>query len=266
MRSRFAERYGPFALVTGASTGLGAEFARQLAERGLGLVLVARRTEKLEQVAAALRERHGVPVRVAALDLTAPDLLERLRAALDGVDVGLLVSNAGRYLFGRFLDSKLADELELLDVNARVPLVLAHEFAQRLAARGRGGMIFLSSTSAYQGTPFAAGYGAAKAHTLLLAEALAWELAPLGVDVLAVAPGPVATEGTSEMDYSRFPIGPMQAPPVVRAALDALGRRSSVVPGAINRSMTTLGKLFPRALNTGMMGVIFGRAFGFKRR
>jgi hypothetical protein len=264
--SRFAERYGPFALVTGAGAGLGAEFARQLAARGLGVVLVARRVEKLEEVAAELRERHGVPVRVAALDLAAPDLLPRLREALDGVDVGLLVSNAGRYVFGRFLDSTLDDELALLDVNVRVPLVLAHEFAHRLSQRGRGGMIFLSSTSAYQGTPFAAGYGAAKAHTLVLAEALAWELAPLGVDVLAVSPGPVATEGTQEMDYSRFPIGPMQAPPVVRAALDALGRRSSVVPGGINRAMTGLGKLFPRALNTGMMGWIFGKAFGYQRR
>jgi short-subunit dehydrogenase len=266
-RAPFAERYGPAALVTGAGVGIGAEFARQLAARGLDLVLVARRVEKLEQVAQEIRARHGVAVRVAPLDLAAPDLRERVAAAVEGVDVGLLVSNAGRYGFGRFLDARLEDELGGLDVNVRAPLVLAHDFARRLAARGRGGMIFLSSTSAFQGTPFAAGYGAAKAHTLVLAEALAWELEPFGVDVLAVCPGPVATEGTAEMDTSSFPIGPMQAPPVVRRALDALGRRSAVVPGASNALVAALGKhLLPRSANTRLMGAIFARAFHLKRR
>jgi short-subunit dehydrogenase len=263
----FAGRYGPAALVTGAGVGIGAEFARQLAARGLDLVLVARRLEKLEEVAAELRAAHPVSVRVAPLDLAAPDLPERLAAAVEGLDVGLVVSNAGRYGFGRFLDASLADELAGIDVNVRAPLILAHAFARRLAARGRGGMIFLASTSAYQGTPFAAGYGAAKAHTLVLAEALAWELEPFGVDVLAVCPGPVATEGTAEMDTSSFPIGPMQAEPVVRAALAALGRRSSVIPGLSNALVTALGKhLLPRSANTRLMGAIFGRAFHLTRR
>lgn len=262
----FAERYGPAALVTGASTGLGAEFARQLAARGLDLVLVARRRERLEEVASEVRAAHGVAVRVATLDLGAPDLRERLCDAIRGQDVGLVVSNAGRYGFGRFLDARLEDELQGLDVNARAPLVLAHEFARRLASRGRGGMVFLSSSSAYQGTPFAAGYGAAKAHTLTLAEALAFELEPWGVDVLAVCPGPVATEGTAGMDTSTFPIGPMQPAPVVRQALDALGRRTEIVPGLPNAFVATLGKLLPRSLNTRLMGAIFARAFHFTRR
>ena len=262
----FAARYGPAALVTGASTGIGAEFARQLAARGLDLVLVARRLDRLEEVASEVRAAHGVAVHVAALDLAAPDLRDRIATAIGDLDVGLVVSNAGRYGFGRFLDARLEDELDGLDVNARAPLVLAHEFARRLSARGRGGMIFLSSSSAYQGTPFAAGYGAAKAHTLTLAEALAFELAPWGVDVLAVCPGPVATEGTAGMDTSSFPIGPMQAPPVVRAALDALGRRSSIVPGLPNAFVATLGKLLPRSLNTRLMGAIFARAFHLTRR
>lgn len=263
----FAERYGPVALVTGAGVGIGAEFARQLAARGLDLVLVARRQDKLEQVAKELRAAHGVAVHVAPLDLTAPDLLARLRRAVEGHDVGLVVSNAGRYGFGRFLDASLEGELEGMDVNVRAPLVLAHEFARRLSARGRGGMILLSSTAAFQGTPFAAGYGAAKAHTLVLAEALAWELAPFGVDVLAVCPGPVATEGTAGMDTSSFPIGPMQAGPVVRKALEALGRRSFVVPGLSNGLVTALGKhLLTRAANTRLMGAIFGKAFHLTRR
>ena len=265
-REPFAARYGPAALVTGASTGIGAEFARQLAARGLDLVLVARRRDRLDAVASELRAAHGIAVRVAALDLGARDLRERLCAAIEGLDVGLVVSNAGRYGFGRFLDARLEDELDGLDVNARAPLVLAHEFARRLSARGRGGMIFLSSSSAFQGTPFAAGYGAAKAHTLTLAEALAFELAPWGVDVLAVCPGPVATEGTADMDTSSFPIGPMQAPPVVRSALDALGHRTSIVPGLPNALVVQVGKLLPRSLNTRLMGAIFGRAFHLTRR
>jgi short-subunit dehydrogenase len=266
-RAPFAERYGPAALVTGAGVGIGAEFARQLAARGLDLVLVARRAEKLEQLASELRAGHGVAVRVAPLDLTAEDLPDRLRDAVRDLDVGLVVSNAGRYGFGRFLDASLADELEGLGVNVRAPLVLAHEFARRLAARGRGGLVFLSSTAAFQGTPFAAGYGAAKAHTLVLAEALAWELEPFGVDVLAVCPGPVATEGTAGMDTSSFPIGPMQAAQVVRIALDALGRRSCVVPGLSNALVAALGRrVLPRSANTRLMGAIFGRAFHLRRR
>lgn len=264
--STFAERYGPAALVTGASTGLGAEFARQLAARGLDLVLVARRKGRLDEVAREVRAAHGVAVDVATLDLGAADLRERLGDAIRGRDLGLVVSNAGRYGFGRFLDSTLESELAGLDVNARAPLVLAHEFAGRLAARGRGGMIFLSSSSAFQGTPFAAGYGAAKAHTLVLAEALAYELAPWNVDVLAVCPGPVATEGTAEMDTSSFPIGPMQAGPVVRQALDALGRRSAIVPGLPNAAVVALGKLLPRSANTRLMGAIFAKAFHLTRR
>jgi len=262
----FAERYGPAALVTGASTGIGAEFARQLAARGLDLVLVARRRDRLDGVASEVRAGHGVAVHVAPLDLAARDLRDRLCEAIGAVDVGLVVSNAGRYGFGRFLDARLDDELDGLDVNARAPLVLAHEFARRLSQRGRGGMIFLSSSSAYQGTPFAAGYGAAKAHTLTLAEALAFELEPWGVDVLAVCPGPVATEGTAEMDTSSFPIGPMQPEPVVRQALDALGRRTSIVPGLPNAAVATLGRLLPRSANTRLMGAIFARAFHFTRR
>jgi short-subunit dehydrogenase len=265
-REAFAARYGPAALVTGASTGIGAEFARQLAAHGLDLVLVARRLERLEEVANEVRAAHGVAVHVAVLDLGARDLRDRLCEAIRGIDVGLVVSNAGRYGFGRFLDARLEDELDGLGVNARAPLVLAHEFARRLAERGRGGMIFLSSSSAFQGTPFAAGYGAAKAHTLTLAEALAFELEPWGVDVLAVCPGPVATEGTADMDTSSFPIGPMQPAPVVRAALDALGRRTSIVPGLPNALVVQLGKLLPRSLNTRLMGAIFGRAFHLTRR
>jgi len=265
--TRFAERYGPVALVTGAGVGIGAEFARQLAARGLDLVLVARRADKLEQLAGELRAEHGVAVRVAPLDLTAEDLPDRLREAVRDQDVGLVVSNAGRYGFGRFLDASLADELEGIDVNARAPLVLAHEFARHLAARGRGGLVFLSSTAAFQGTPFAAGYGAAKAHTLVLAEALAWELEPFGVDVLAVCPGPVATEGTAGMDTSSFPIGPMRAERVVRIALDALGRRACVVPGLSNALVAALGRrVLPRSANTRLMGAIFGRAFHLTRR
>ena len=262
----FAERYGPAALVTGASTGIGAEFARQLAARGLDLVLVARRRDRLDEVAREVRAAHGVAVHVAPLELGGPDLHDRLCEAVRGLDLGLVVSNAGRYGFGRFLDARLEDELAGLDVNARAPLVLAHEFARRFAARGRGGMIFLSSSSAYQGTPFAAGYGAAKAHTLTLAEALAFELEPWGVDVLAVCPGPVATEGTAEMDTSSFPIGPMQAAPVVRQALEALGRRTAIVPGLPNALVAALGKLLPRRANTRLMGAIFARAFHFTRR
>jgi short-subunit dehydrogenase len=242
----FADRYGPWAVVAGASTGLGAEFARQLAGRKLHLVLLARRAERLEALAAELRARDGVAVRVAAIDLAAPDLLARLRDAVDGVDVGLLVYNAAQSLIGPFLEQPLDDKLRILDVNCRGTLILVDELARRLAARGRGGVIVMSSLAASRGSPLVATYAATKAFGLVLAEGLWHELGARGVDVLACRAGATRTE-TYEASQPADTVPLMECAPVVRQALDALGRRPSIVPGWLNRvGDFVLARLLPR--------------------
>ena len=160
MSASFFERYGTWAIVTGASSGIGEETARQLAARGLSLVLCARRKDRLEALAAKLVAAHGIEVRVLELDVGRLDFAEPLLAEVAGLDVGLVVSNAGFGEKGPFLASNLARDLQMLDVNCRAFLIIAHTFAPRLVARGRGGMIFTSSTAAFQGLPFTAHYAA----------------------------------------------------------------------------------------------------------
>ena len=173
----FAERYGKCAVVAGASTGLGAAFARELAARGLDLLLLARRGDVLETLARRAGRRARVDVRTAAVDLGAPDLLASLRAATAGLDVGLVVYNAAHSLIGPFLSQPLEDKLRIVDVNCRGPLVFADEFGRAMAARGRGGIVFMASMAAAQGSPLVATYAASKAFDLVLAEGLWDELA-----------------------------------------------------------------------------------------
>src|SRR4051812_1325468 len=148
MKKSFCERYGAWAVVTGASSGIGEEFARQLAKRGLSVVLCARRKDRLDVLAADLRKAHGIEARTLELDVGKPDFIATLNEAIAGLDVGLVVSNAGFGEKGPFLDSSLARDLQMLDVNCRASLLIAHEFGKKLAARGRGGLIFTSSTAA----------------------------------------------------------------------------------------------------------------------
>jgi uncharacterized protein len=235
----FAERYGKCAIVAGASTGLGAAFARELAARGLDLLLLARRRDVLDTLAAEIGAAHPVQVRVAAVDLGAPNLLDEVRAAAAGLDVGLVVYNAAHSLIGPFLEQSLAEKLRIIDVNCRGPLVFADEFGRSMAARGRGGLILMASMAAAQGSPLVATYAATKAFDLVLAEGLWDELSAHGVDVLACRAGATRTPNyEASKPQGKVPL--MEPEAVARRALDSLGKRPSVVPGFVNR----LGDVF----------------------
>lgn len=258
--STFRQKYGPWALITGASSGIDAEFARQLAEKGLNLILVARRKERLEDLTKELKNQQNIQVKTIPLDLTRPDFMTSLRPVTDSVEVGLLINNAGVIVTGKFLENDLEGELRMLDINCRTPLILAHEFGQKMIKRKRGGVIFLASMVAYQGTPFTTTYASTKAYNLLLAEGLSYELKEEGVAVLALSPGFTNTEMLEGMDFSHMPIKPMPVKPVVTSALKALGHKSSVIPGVMNQFMNFLGKyLFTRSADTTMFGEMMGR-------
>ncbi|HEY2920554.1 MAG TPA: SDR family oxidoreductase [Candidatus Binatia bacterium] len=257
IRMNFAERYGPWALITGASSGIGAEFACQLADLGLSLVLVARRRERLENLARRLEREHKVQVLCVAADLSQRDFLPAIVRATQSIEIGLLVNNAGFGVAGNFLAHNLDRELALLDVNCRALLILTHEFGNQMARRKKGGIILVSSVSAYIATPFEANYAASKVYELFLAEALRYELAKDGVDVLALCPGSTDTEFHA-ISGARS-VAAMPVHPVVKLALRRLGKKPVAIPGWHNRLLVGLLKCTPRRLQTFFAGRIMGR-------
>lgn len=253
-RPGFAETYGPWAVVTGASDGIGAALARALAAEGLSLLLVARREGRLAALAADLSARHGTACRVLACDLADPAGAAEVVAAAAGLDVGLLVAAAGFGTSGPFLEADLGEELAMLDVNCRAVLALVHPLARRLAARGRGGVVLMSSLLAFQGVPRAAGYAATKAWVQTLAEGLRPELAAHGVDVLAAAPGPVNT-GFAARAGMRMGFA-LRPEPVAASILRALGRRGTVRPGWLSVALEASFTGLPRRWRARILGQV----------
>ena len=248
----FQEKYGPWALVTGASSGIGAEFAKQLAERNLNLVLIARRKERLEHLAGQLEKKHNVQVKTIIADLSRPDFMSLLYPATQTREIGLLVNNAGFGIGGSFLAHDLQRELALLDLNCRAALILTHEFGRKMTERKRGGIIFVSSVSAYIATPFEASYAASKVYELFLGESLWYELKQQGVDVLSLCPGSTKTEFHEISGTREF--AAMAVEPVVTLALKNLGKKQSVIPGWHNRLLVSLIKIVPRRVVTMLAG------------
>jgi short-subunit dehydrogenase len=241
--SAFSEKYGPWALVTGAAMGLGAEFARQLAGLGLNLILVDVQAGALEKTADALTRATGAQIRPVVLDLAPADFLPGLITVTRDLEIGLLVNNAGISAIGHFLDVPLEKHLSILAVNARAPLTLAHHFGGLMRTRQRGGIIFVSSMSALTGTSYVSEYSATKAHDLALGEALWQELRSSNVDVLATIVGATDTPGwRAENPKPEAKTWPpvMTAQATVRETLAALGKGPSLVPGAQNRLATFL--------------------------
>lgn len=249
----FKERYGPWALVAGASDGLGAAFAAALAARGFHVVVIARREALLEELAAKLRATHGVQVRAAALDLASPDLGERLREVCAGIEVGLAIHNAAFAPVGAVLERRLDELLSAVDVNVRAPLTLVHTLAPAMVNRGRGGILLMSSLAGFQGTPRLATYAGTKAFNNVFGEALWHELRESGVDVSVCCAGAIRTPGFVAASAKDAP-GTLDAEVVVENALRSLGRGPVSVPGRINRAAgLILGRLFPRRWAVGIM-------------
>lgn len=253
--AEFALRYGPWALIAGASEGIGAAFARALAQRGIHLVLVARREGPLRELARELMAQAPVQVRCVPLDLGRADAAAQLDAQLAELDVGLVVYNAARAPGGAFLEIPLEEQLAAIDLNVRGSLSLAQCFGRRMASRGRGGIVLLSSLTAFQGSPFVATYGATKSFLLALAEGLWFELAPRGVDVLAVCAGATRTPSYLRQRGPAGAPGEIEPEQVAREALARLGRGPLVIPGRFNRFASQLmRRLLPRRASIRLMG------------
>ena len=254
VRSPFAARYGGWALVAGASEGLGAAFADALAARGMPLLLLARRIDPLEATAQALRARHGVEVRTAAIDLGHAELPQRLEALTGELEIGVAIYNAAYAPVGALTGRPLDELLRVVDVNVRAPLIFARTLAPAMQSRGRGGLVLMSSLAGLQGSPRLATYAATKAFNIILAEGLWGELRGSGVDVVASCAGAIRTPGYADTASAEAP-GTMDADAVAEATLRALGRGPRVVPGAVNKlASVVMGRVLPRARAVRLMG------------
>jgi hypothetical protein len=260
--SDFKNRYGPWALVAGASEGLGAAFVRALGSRGLDVVAVARRPDVLAETSARVVAELDISVRPVTLDLAEPDAAARLLDVVADLDVGLLVYNAALSSVGPFLDIELDEHRRAVAINCATPLALTHGLGRRMRARGRGGIIAVSSLAGLQGSPFMATYGAGKAFGRVLAEGLWQELGEHGIDVVASLAGATNTPGylaSRPDELPRLAPAAMEPGAVVEDALFALGRQPRTVPGLGNRWASWLIGLMPRRLAIRTMGAA-GRA------
>jgi short-subunit dehydrogenase len=242
----FAERYGPWAVVLGASEGLGEAFAHGIAANGVNVVVVARRREPLQRVADEITQR-GVEARPIALDLASPRFLDDLRAVTDDVEVGLAVYNAAASYVGEFEDQTRESMRSIVDVNCWGPLAVCEHFGSPMLRAGRGGIVLMSSGAGLAGSPYNAAYAASKAFELVLGESLWAEWRNRGVDVLSVI-GPAIDTPTFRASVPPEAVAampPAMAPAaVVEEVLDALGSAPSFVPGEHNRQgIGVLGSL-----------------------
>lgn len=251
----FLSRYGPWALVTGASSGLGEQFAHALARRGMNLALTARREDRLQRLAADLRHGRRIETRVLAQDLAQPDAAAQLARNLGGLDLGLVVNNAGFGWQGSFLEQAPEQISQMVRLNCEAPALLARMLLPRMAARGHGGMVMVASTAAFQGVPGMSVYGATKGFDLLLGEALAQELRRAGISVITVSPGHTATEFHAAAGVPGSVAGkPAQPEDVVKETLERLGRSQSFVHGRLNRFLIFAQRLASRRLTVAVTG------------
>jgi short-subunit dehydrogenase len=251
---------GKTSLVTGASSGIGAEFARQLAARGSDLVLVARSAGRLEALAENLRAGHRVKVTVRPADLSVADEVSRVAAFTATTEVNVLVNNAGFGTYGPFASLDAGRERDEVMVNAMAPVDLAHAVLPGLLARRSGGIITVASSIAFQPSPRHAVYGASKAFALAFSEALWAETRGSGVRVLALCPGPVATgflEGLGDQAAATSSVYRHGTEPggIVRAALRGFDRDAmTVIPGLRTRFLAQGYRFLPRTVMVRMTG------------
>lgn len=265
---RLRERYGDWALITGASSGIGAEFARALAREGINCVLTARREERLAELAEELRNSWQIETRIVAADLADRDAAGMLGDAVADLDIGMFINNAGFGYAGRFTKQDPARLREMIDVNCAAPVDLAARILPNMVERARGAMILVASTAGRQALPLYAVYAATKSFDALFGEALWAELREQNVDVTVLSPGPVATE-FEEVAGERRP-DPARDETVeqcVSYALEALGRQPSVVSGGwFNWIRSNANRFVPRTVMICLAGDLIEKQTPVDRR
>jgi short-subunit dehydrogenase len=255
------DRFGPWAVVTGSSSGIGREIARGVAASGLNVALVARRVARLDELGRELATRFGVAHRAVTADLAVPEGIDTVREATADLEVGLFVGNAGFANPGELWRLDRDELLRAVHLKVNTNLTLVHHFAPALVARQRGGILLTSSVGGLNGVPYVSNTAALEAYVLTLGEGLHVELERHGVTVTTLMPGPTLTESMAKMgvDPAEMPMKPMSAEKVALEGLRALqADRATHIAGRVNRITS---RLMPRSLATALMGAMIGKTF-----
>ncbi len=235
--NNFIEQYGPAALVTGASSGIGKSFAESLAAQGFDLILVARRVQRLDELAAQLHKQHNVDVKVLQIDLAEVNAAQRVLDVTAEMDIGLVINNAGFGFKGAYADIDAKFMSEMLMVNCHTPMQLARGFVPRLQRRKRGGLIFTSSVEGLIGCPYSSAYAATKALVRSLGEGLWAELRADGIDVLTLCPGATDTEAPRLQGIDPATLQNVMSPDdVAKLALENIQNGPTYIPSAHYRA------------------------------
>lgn len=252
------DKYGPLAVVAGASEGIGAEFSRQLAAEGMDLLLIARRKTPLEQLARILEERYSINVSCIVCDLSADDAAQIIKEAAGEREINLLVYNAALSYIGPFENNTAEQYNKIAITNMVTPLKMIHLFGETMIKRGRGAIILMSSLAGFQGSGFLSVYAGTKAFSRILAEGLWYEWKNLGVDVIACCAGATSTPNfINTRPGKKGPFAPAIQHPgdVVRDCLMNLGKKPSVITGRGNRfASLIMHKILPRKMAVLIMG------------
>lgn len=248
-----------WALVTGASGGIGLAYAEELAKKNKAIVLVARNEKKLIEVSDDLAKRYGVVTKVIAADLSTSEGVSQVINETENLPVDLLINNAGKEESGKFLSIRTDEMLSSIALNCSAPLLLTHHFGNKMASNGGGDILFLSSIVAFQGVPFIANYAGTKSYLLTFAEGVGFELKSQGVNVSVAVPGFTKTNLAPDYNFDDTPFKPLETAFVARYTLDRLGKQRIIIPGFINKVLFYLGKyLQPRKINTRAFSRVFG--------
>lgn len=250
-------RFGPWAMVTGASSGIGKEFATQIAASNINLVLVARREDLLKDLGSELTAKFKIEHRILVADLSKDNAIDKLAQGTVDLDLGLIVSNAGTANPGTFLKLDRTILVDTLKLNTLAHMEIAHHFGKRLALRKCGGLLFVGAMGAPIGIPYLANDAGAKAYVQSFSQAIHEEFSPLGINVTVLPVGPTETPVLDKfgMTPDMMPMKPMKSEQCVSEGLQALLDNQSVwIPGQMNRIMN---KLVPAGLTRSMMGKMF---------
>lgn len=241
-------KFGSWALVTGASSGIGKEFATQLAAEGINVILLARREELLIELSLELQRKYGVQAKYAKVDLSSENFLDPIEEITKGLDIGIVISNAGGARMGAFNKIPMADFETMIHLNVMTQMKLSHWFTSKLVEENRkGALLLVSSTAGLQGVPYAADYSAAKAYILNLGEALNYEFKSNGIHVTVLVPGPTNTPGLNDNPdadmVNNMPMKPQPVDQLVKEGLVALYKNKPThIGGRMNRVMASVMK------------------------
>ncbi len=241
----FKNKYGSWALITGATSGIGAELTSQIAAKGMNIVLVARKEAELKDHAAKLKERYGIETKYVSADLATAAGLEKVKQIQE--EIGLLVLAAGFEVNGAFEKTALESELKVIQINVIATLELTHHFSQAMVQRKRGGILLISSLSGHMPNPYFANYAGTKAYVLSLGASLYGELKTKGVNVTVLSPGLTNTPMIADngVDWGKTPMSAMDPSIVAETGLNGLGKRFLSIPGGKNKMMAWMAKHSP---------------------